>query len=145
MDSRGKQKTPLHLNGSKEGILDLLLRFTQSHSTHAQYRQRGTTIELHRSHHFFQLLLLLLLTPTTCELRLLQQQSITPHRIIDQEAPNTPRKIMKKKSPQTQRSMMEKNVAPLLQQTSNQLGVFPIIMKMLRTRRERRNSTSSDW
>jgi hypothetical protein len=35
--------------------------------------------------------------------------------------------------------MIEKNVAPLLQQTSNQLGVFPKIMKMLRTRRERRN------
>jgi hypothetical protein len=46
MDSRGKQKNPLHLNGSKEGILDLLLRFTQSHSTHAQYRQRGTTMFL---------------------------------------------------------------------------------------------------
>jgi hypothetical protein len=64
MDSRGKQKNPLHLNGSKEGILDLLLRFTQSHSTHAQYRERETTIELHRSHHSFHLLLLFLLTPT---------------------------------------------------------------------------------
>jgi hypothetical protein len=46
----------------------------------------------------------------------------------------------KKKIPQTQRSMMEKKVAPLLQQqTSNQLGVFPKNMKMLRTRRQRRS------
>jgi hypothetical protein len=58
---------------------------------------------------------------------LLQQQSITHHRITDQEAPNTPKKVYgKKKIPQTQRSMMEKNVAPLLQQqTSKQLGLFP--------------------
>jgi len=78
---------------------------------------------------------------TTCELRFLQQQSITHHRITDQEAPNTPKKIMEKKNPSNSKINDGEKCCTTITTNFQQLGVFPIIMKMLRTRRERRNST----